>query len=140
LAGTCASAWRKRCSARRRVQVPLKAVTAFKGGASCANPGPVGPVAPGDRRPSRSTGRHLDPPVLRPAGGVGVRRHRLLGPKAAANTAADGTPSSISARVTVSARWADNSQLSANWRLPLAHQPVVGEAADHQQFVARLPR
>ena len=39
-------------------------------------------------------------------------------PKAAANTADAGTPSSIKARVTVKARWADSSQLSAKVWLP----------------------
>ena len=58
-------------------------------------------------------------------------------PKAAANTADDGMPSSISARVTVSARWAESSQLSANLRGCRRAPAVVGEAADHQQLVAR---
>src|SRR5476651_2691262 len=38
-------------------------------------------------------------------------------PNAAANTEEEGTPSSINARVTVNARWADSSQLSAKRRL-----------------------
>jgi hypothetical protein len=63
-------------------------------------------------------------------------------PKAAANTLAAGTPSSISARVTVSARWAESSQLSAKGRseAPCRRRarPVVGEAADHQHLVAGL--
>jgi hypothetical protein len=63
-------------------------------------------------------------------------------PKAAAKTLAAGTPSSISARVTVSARWADSSQLSARVAPRLlaagAHGAVVGEAADHQHLVAGL--
>jgi hypothetical protein len=58
------------------------------------------------------------------------------GPKAAANTDDDGRPSSISARVTVSARWADSSQVVGELPVAVAHRAVVGEAADHQQFVA----
>src|SRR5471030_829440 len=38
-------------------------------------------------------------------------------PNAAANTEEEGTPASINARVTVNARWADSSQLSAKRRL-----------------------
>jgi len=36
MAGTCARAWRKRCSARRRAHVPLNALTAFLGDAGGA--------------------------------------------------------------------------------------------------------
>ena len=55
-----------------------------------------------------STRRFLDRPSASAFDATGCSE-----PKAAANTEDDGMPSSIKARVTVSARWADSSQLSA---------------------------